>query len=94
MKRTSFGGVSSKRSYRSSQSHSTSASSALLVRAKLGLTEIIPEVERFYEDLQDVLELTPPKDVLLIIGDWNAKIGSQDIPGSAQFSRSVMSESL
>src|SRR5574341_677015 len=39
------------------------------------------EVEWFYEDLQDLLELTPPKDVLLIIGDWNAKVGSQDIPG-------------
>ena len=36
------------------------------------------EVERFYEDLQDLLELTPPKDVLFIIGDWNAKVGSQD----------------
>ena len=35
------------------------------------------EVERFYEDLQDLLELTPPKDVLFIIGDWNAKVGSQ-----------------
>ena len=35
------------------------------------------EVERFYEDLQDLLELTPPKDVLFIIGDWNAKLGSQ-----------------
>ena len=39
------------------------------------------EVEWFYEDLQDLLELTPPKDVLFIIGDWNAKIGSQEIPG-------------
>ena len=39
------------------------------------------EVERFYEDLQDLLELTPKKDILLIIGDWNAKIGSQEIPG-------------
>ena len=36
------------------------------------------EVERFYEDLQDLLELTPKKDVLFIIGDWNAKAGSQD----------------
>ena len=36
------------------------------------------EVERFYEDLQDVLELIPKKDVLFIIGDWNAKVGSQD----------------
>ena len=38
------------------------------------------EVERFDEDLQDLLELTPKKDVLLIIGDWNAKVGSQEIP--------------
>ena len=37
------------------------------------------EVEWFYEDLQDLLELTPKKDVLFIIGDWNAKVGSQDI---------------
>ena len=36
------------------------------------------EVERFYEDLQDLLELTPPKNVLFIIGDWNAKVGSQE----------------
>ena len=39
------------------------------------------EVERFYEDPQDLLELTPPKDVLFIIGDWNAKEGSQETPG-------------
>ena len=39
------------------------------------------EVERFYEDLQDLLELTPKKDILLITGDWNAKVGSQEIPG-------------
>ena len=39
------------------------------------------EVEQFYEDLQDLLELTPKRDVLFIIGDWNAKVGSQDIPG-------------
>ena len=37
------------------------------------------EVERFYEDLQDLLQLTPKKDVLFIIGDWNAKVGSQEI---------------
>ena len=36
------------------------------------------EVERFYEDLQDLLELTPKKDVLFIIGDWNAEVGSQE----------------
>jgi len=39
------------------------------------------EVERFYEDLQDLLELTPKKDVLFIIGDWKAKVGSQETPG-------------
>ena len=39
------------------------------------------EAERFYEDLRDLLELTPKKDVLSIIGDWNAKVGSQEIPG-------------
>ena len=39
------------------------------------------EVERFYEDLQDLLELTPKKDVLFIIRDWNAKVGSQETPG-------------
>ena len=38
------------------------------------------EVEQFYEDLQDLLELTPQKDVLFIIGDWNAKVGSQETP--------------
>ena len=39
------------------------------------------EVERFYEDLQDLVEQTPQKDVLFIIGDWNAKVGSQETPG-------------
>ena len=39
------------------------------------------EVEWFYEDLQDLLELTPQRDVLFIIGDWNAKVGSQETPG-------------
>ena len=39
------------------------------------------EVEWFYEDLQDLLELIPKKDVLFIIGDWNAKVGSQETPG-------------
>ena len=39
------------------------------------------EVERFYEDLQDLLELTPKEDVLFIIGDWNAKVGSQETRG-------------
>ena len=39
------------------------------------------EVDGFYEDLQDLLELTPKRDVLFIIGDWNAKVGSQETPG-------------
>ena len=39
------------------------------------------EVEWFYEDLQQLLELTPQKDVLFVIGDWNAKVGSHEIPG-------------
>ena len=51
------------------------------------------EVERFYEDLQDLLELTPKKDVLFIIGDWNAKVGSQDTPGvTSQFGLGVRNE--
>ena len=39
------------------------------------------EFEWFYEDLQDLLELTPKKDIIFIIGDWNAKVGSQETPG-------------
>ena len=51
------------------------------------------EVERFYEDLQDLLELTPPKDILFIIGDWNAKVGSQEIPGvTGKFGLGVKNE--
>ena len=51
------------------------------------------EVEWFYEDLQDLLELTPKKDVLFIIGDWNAKVGSQEIPGvTGKFGLRVHSE--
>ena len=41
----------------------------------------VAEVERFYEDLQDLLELTPKEDGLFIIGDWNAEVGSQETPG-------------
>ena len=44
-------------------------------------TSSAEEAEQFYEDLQDLLELTPKKDVLFITGDWNAKAGSQEIPG-------------
>ena len=42
------------------------------------------DVEQFYEDLQDLLEVTPPKDVLFILGDWNAKVGSQETPGATR----------
>ena len=52
-----------------------------------------PEVEWFYEDLQDLLELTPKKDVLFIIGDWNAKVGSQETPGvTGNFGLGVQNE--
>ena len=51
------------------------------------------EVEQFYEDLQDLLELTPRKDVLFIIGDWNAKVGSQGTPGvTGKFGFGVQNE--
>ena len=51
------------------------------------------EVEQFYEDLQDLLELTPPKDVLFIIVDWNAKVGSQETPGvTGKFSLGMWNE--
>ena len=52
-----------------------------------------PEVQQFDEDLQDLLKLTPPKDVLFIIGDWNAKEGSQEIPGvTGKFGLGVQNE--
>ena len=51
------------------------------------------EVEQFYEDLQDLSELTPKKDVLFIIGDWNAKVGSQETPGvTGKFGLGVQNE--
>ena len=51
------------------------------------------EVEQFYEDLQDFLELTPKKDVLFIIGDWNAKVRSQETPGiTGKFGLGVQNE--
>ena len=51
------------------------------------------EIERFYEDLQDLLELTLKKDVLFIIGDWNAKVGSQETPGvKGKFGLGVQNE--
>ena len=57
------------------------------------LTSNAEEAEQFYEDLQDLLELTPKKDVLFIIGDWNAKVGSQEIPGvTGKFGLGVQNE--
>ena len=51
------------------------------------------EAEQFYDDLQDLLELTPEKDVLIIIGHWNAKVGSQEIPGvTGKFGHGVQNE--
>ena len=51
------------------------------------------EVDRFYEDLQDLLELTPKKDILFIIGDWNAKVGSQETPGvTGKFGLGIQNE--
>jgi len=51
------------------------------------------EVEQFYEDLQDFLELTPKKDILFITGDWNAKVGSEEIPGvTGKFGLGVQNE--
>ena len=51
------------------------------------------EVEQFYEDLQDILELTPKKDILFIIGDWNAKVRSQETPGvTGKFGPGVRNE--
>ena len=51
------------------------------------------EVEQFYEDIQHLLELTPKKDVLFIIGDWNAKVGSQETPGvTGKFGLGVWNE--
>ena len=51
------------------------------------------EVEQFYEDLQDLLELTPQKEVLFILGDWNAKVGSQGTPGvTGKFGLGIQNE--
>ena len=51
------------------------------------------EVEQFCEDLHDLLELTPQKDVLFIIGDWNAKVGSQETPGvTSKFGLGIQNE--
>ena len=52
------------------------------------------KIEWFYEDLRDLLELTPKKDVLFIIGDWNAKVGSQETPGvTGKFDLGIQNDS-
>ena len=57
------------------------------------LTSNAEEAERFYEDLQDLVELTPKKDVLFITGDWNAKLGSQETPGvTGKFGLGIQNE--
>ena len=48
------------------------------------------EAKQFYEDLQDILEPTPKRDVLFIVGDWNAKVGSQETPGVTGFSNTTV----
>ena len=64
-----------------------------VIQVYIPTTNAKAEVERFYEDLQDLLELTPQKDVLFIIGDWNAKVGSQEIPGiTGKFGLGVQNE--
>ena len=65
----------------------------IMVIQVYALTSNAEEVEQFYEALQDLLELTPKKDVLLIIGDWNAKVGSQEITGiTGKFGLGVQNE--
>ena len=67
----------------------------IMVIQVYGLTSNVEEaeVEWFYEDLQDLLELTPRKDVLFIIEDWNAQIGSQEIPGvTGKFGLGIQNE--
>ena len=67
--------------------------SSVYLRLLIFLLAEEAEVEWFYEDLQDLLELTPKKDVLFIIGDWNAKVGSKEIPGvTSKFGLGVQNE--
>ena len=67
--------------------------SSVYLRLLIFLLAEEAEVEWFYEDLQDLLELTPKRDVLFIIGDWNAKVGSQEIPGvTGKFGLGVQNE--
>ena len=65
----------------------------IIVNQVYASTSNAEEAEQFYEDLQDLLDLTPKKDILFIIGDWNAKVGSQEIPGvTGKFGIGVQNE--
>ena len=64
-----------------------------VIQVYVPTTNAKAEVEWFYEDLQDLLKLTPKQEVLFIIGDWNAKAGSQEIPGvTGKFGLGVQNE--
>ena len=65
----------------------------VVIQAYAPTSNTVAKVEQFYEDLQDLLELTSKKDVLFIIGDWNAKVGSQETPGvTGKFGLGVQNE--
>ena len=65
----------------------------IMVIQVYALTSNAEEAEQFYKDLQDLFELTPKTDVLFIIGDWNAKVGSQETPGvTCKFGIGVQNE--
>ena len=82
MKRTSFFGVLCSQRWRSSiQSAKTRPGADCGSDHERLIAKFRLKLNGFYEDLQDFLELTPKKDVLFIIGDWNTKVGSQEIPG-------------
>ena len=64
-----------------------------IIQVYIATTNAEAEVDWFYEDLQDLLEPTPKKDVLFILGDWNTKVGSQEIPGvTRKFGLGVQNE--
>ena len=65
----------------------------IIISQVYALTSNAEEAERFYKDLQDLLELTPKKDVLFIMGDWKAEVGTQEIPGvTGKFGLGVQNE--
>ena len=72
----------------------TSASLSSVIQVYVSITDAKEaEVKWFHEDLQDLLELTPKKEVLFVMGDWNAKVGSQETPGvTSTFGLGVQNE--